>query len=56
MIGVTALTPGRSVVGAIKRQQGGSVEITYRAIPPPLRFVNLLYHLMVGHPLHLTVQ
>jgi hypothetical protein len=56
MVGVTALTPGRSVVGKIQRHQGGKVEITHRTIPPPFRVVNLLYHLMLGHPLHLTVK
>jgi hypothetical protein len=56
MIGVTALTPGRSVVGALKRHRGGPVELTHRTIPPPFRVVNLLYHLMLGHPLHLTVK
>jgi hypothetical protein len=56
MVGITALTPGRSVVGKIQRQDGGKVEITHRAIPPPFRVVNLLYHLVLGHPLHLTVK
>jgi hypothetical protein len=56
MVGVTALTPGRSVVGKIQRHEGGKVVITHRAIPPPFRVVNLLYHLMLGHPLHLTVK
>jgi hypothetical protein len=56
MVGVTALSPGRSVVGKIQRHQGGKIEVTHRAIPPPFRVVNLLYHLMLGHPLHLTVK
>jgi hypothetical protein len=56
MVGLSALTPGRSVVGAIRRHQGGKIELTHHAIPPPFRFVNLLYHLLLGHPLHLTVH
>jgi hypothetical protein len=56
LIGITALTPGRSVVGAIRRHEGGKVEFTHRKIPPPFRVVNLFYHLLAGHPLHLTVH
>jgi hypothetical protein len=56
MVGVTALTPGRSVVGHLRRHAGGNLQLSYHAIPPPFRVVNLLYHALKGHPLHLTVQ
>jgi hypothetical protein len=56
MVGLTALTPGRSVVGAIRRHHGGEIENVHHAIPPPFRFVSLLYRLLSGHPPHLTVQ
>jgi hypothetical protein len=56
LIGFTALTPGRTVVGSIQRHGGGKIEFAYRTIPPPFRVVNLLYHLLAGHPLHLTVH
>jgi hypothetical protein len=55
-IGLTALTPGRSVVGSVERHAGGDVKITHHAIPPPFRVLNLLGHLLTGHPLHFTVQ
>ena len=55
-IGLTQFVPGRTVVGSIQRQQGGKIVITHRTIPPPLRWLNLLYHALSGHPLHLTVQ
>jgi hypothetical protein len=56
LIGFTAWTPGRSVVGSVQRHQGGKVQFSYRAVPPPFRWLNMLYHLMAGHPLHLTVH
>jgi autotransporter translocation and assembly factor TamB len=56
MVGLTALTPGRSVVGTVRRHQGGKIEMTHHTIPPPFRVVNLLYHVLTGHPLHLTVH
>jgi hypothetical protein len=56
IIGLTALTPGRSVVGAVERHAGGEIQFTHHAIPPPFRVVNLLFHLLTGHPLHLTVR
>jgi hypothetical protein len=56
VIGLTALTPGRSVVGAVARHQGGKIVLTHHTIPPLFRFLNLLYHLLTGHPLHLTVR
>ena len=55
-IGLTQVVPGRTVVGSIQRHEGGEIEITHRTIPPPFRWLNLLYHLLSGHPLHLTVQ
>ncbi len=55
-IGLTQVIPGRTVVGAVRRQDGGKIAITHRTIPPPFRWLNLLYHLLSGHPLHLTVQ
>jgi hypothetical protein len=56
IIGLTAWVPGRSVVGAMRRHAGGKIEFTHHIIPPPFRWVNLLYHALTGHPLHLTVQ
>jgi hypothetical protein len=56
LIGLTALTPGRSVVGSVRRHAGGAIEFTYHTIPPPFRWLNLLYHLLAGHPLHLSVH
>jgi hypothetical protein len=56
MVGITALTPGRSVVGSVQRRGGGAVKLTHHAIPPPFRILNLLAHLMTGHPPHLTVK
>jgi hypothetical protein len=56
LIGFTALTPGRSVVGTIRRHAGGAIEFTHHTIPPPFRWLNMLYHLLRGHPLHLTVH
>jgi hypothetical protein len=56
MIGVTALTPGRSVVGAVQRHDGGDIQLTHRTIPPPFRVVNLLYHVIKGDRLHLSVR
>jgi hypothetical protein len=56
MVGLTALTPGRSVVGSVRRHGGGKIELTHRNIPPPFRVLNLLYHVLGGHPLHLTVH
>jgi hypothetical protein len=56
MVGVTALTPGRSVVGTVRRRDGGKIELTHHTIPPPFRVLNLLYHVLTGHPLHLTVH
>jgi hypothetical protein len=56
MVGLTALTPGRSVVGSIRRQHGGKAEINHRTIPPPFRVVSLLYLILSGHPPHLTVH
>jgi hypothetical protein len=56
LIGLTALTPGRSVVGAIRRHHGGKVEFTHHAIPPPFRVLSLLYMILSGHPPHLTVH
>lgn len=55
-IGLTQVVPGRTVVGSVQRQNGGKIAITHRTIPPPLRWLNLLYHLLLGHPLHLTVN
>jgi hypothetical protein len=56
IVGLTALTPGRSVVGAVQRHAGGNIKITHHTIPPPFRIVNLLYHVLTGHPPHLTVH
>ena len=55
-IGLTQFVPGRTVVGSIQRRNGGEIAITHRTIPPPFRWLNLLYHALSGHPLHLTVQ
>jgi hypothetical protein len=56
LIGFTALTPGRSVLGSVRRHQGGKVEFTHRTIPPPFRVFSLLYMVLSGHPPHLTVH
>jgi hypothetical protein len=56
MIGLTSLTPGRSVVGTVQRHAGGKIQLTHRVIPPPFRVANLLFHLLSGHPLHLSVH
>jgi hypothetical protein len=56
LIGLTALTPGRSVVGTVRRHAGGKIEFTHHTIPPPFRWVNMIYHVLTGHPLHLTVH
>jgi hypothetical protein len=55
-IGLTQFFPGRTIVGSLQRHNGGEVALTHRTIPPPLRWLNLLYHALKGHPLHLTVQ
>ena len=56
LIGLTALTPGRSVVGSVRRHAGGKIEFTYHTIPPPFRWLNMLYHVLLGRPLHLSVH
>jgi hypothetical protein len=56
MIGFTALTPGRSVVGVLQRHAGGDLQFTHHTIPPPFRVANMLFHVLKGHPLHLSVH
>jgi hypothetical protein len=56
MVGLTTLTPGRSVVGSVRRRHGGKVELTHHTIPPPFRVLSLLFMLLSGHPPHLTVH
>jgi hypothetical protein len=56
MVGLTSLTPGRAVVGSIHRRSGGAIEVTHHAIPPVLRFFDLLVHLLSGRPPHLKVR
>jgi hypothetical protein len=55
-VGLTTLTPGRSVVGSIRRHHGGKIENVHHTIPPPFRFLSMLYRLLSGHRLHLSVQ
>jgi hypothetical protein len=56
IVGLTTLFPGYSVLGSVRRHQGGKIEVTHHTIPPPFRFLSMLAHLLTGRPLHLTVH
>jgi hypothetical protein len=48
LIGLTRLTPGRAVVGAVQRRYGGKVEVSRHVIPPIIRGLGFLLRLFTG--------
>jgi hypothetical protein len=56
MVGLTQVVPGPSVVGSIRRHDGGKLESTHTTIPPGLRWLVLLYDLFRGRLPKFTVH
>jgi hypothetical protein len=56
LVGVTQIFPGRAVNGSIRRRDGGKIGVTYKIVPPTLRWAELLYHVMIGRAPRLSVR
>ncbi len=49
MVGLTQVVPGPTVVGSVRRHNGGKIESSHTTIAPGLRWLVLIYDLLRGH-------